>query len=227
MGMYDTITCELALENLPEEIIKRYGSSEEVCFQTKSLDNALDLFKINKNGELLRKKIRVELINDGDPNAESFLDRLPQYDHIDEGWEETKFNGSVDFYDYYDGEEKTDRGGWIEYSGLFVDGILQGEIKQINHELPRNHTQEELDRIQKIRDEWDVRRKRHNEEKLQIIEEYKNKIAQLSEMQDFIYQNLLEKLNISDSHSIEEWLYDYIYNNTEYSLEKIKEQTWI
>lgn len=227
MGMFDTITCELLLPDLPQELIQKWGGSELIGFQTKSIDNALDLFKINENGELLRKKVHRELISEGDPDAESIIDRLPQWNTVDCGWEATKFNGEVIFYDYYDYEEKTDRSGWVDYKAIFLNGLLQGQVEQIKHRIPRNHTQEELDQIQKRKDEWAARRKEHNDAKIQIIEEYKSKIKELSKMQDFIYQNLLEKINVKESDSIEEWIFDHVYNDNHYSIERIKEYIWI
>lgn len=224
MGMFDNITCERELPNLPDELIWKWGSAAKICFQTKSIDNVLDVFKINKHGELLRNKVRRELISDGDPNAESIMDRLPQWNYIDEGWEKTKFNGDVIFYDHYDYEEKTDRIGWIDYKGVFMNGLLQGEIELIEHELPRNHTPEELVRINTWKQEAAERREKRNQLQIQIIEEYKSKIQDLEKMQDFVYQGLLEKLSLNSESRVEEWIFDYVYNDNQYGLEYIKEK---
>jgi len=152
---------------------------------------------------------------------------LPQYDNIDEGWENVKTTCEVVFYTSYDYDDRTDRCGWVEYKAIFLNGLLQGEIELIEHTLPRNNTPEESAQILVYKEEAQARRQKHNEEQIALIKDCKKRVEQLAALQDFIYENLLDKINITKQRGIEPWIFDYVFNDNEYGLEHIKNENWI
>lgn len=210
--MFDTITVEMPLP--------QYG--DYVNFQTKSINNALDHYIINEHGELLLREYDNVLIKEGDPDAENFLDRFPAYEQQNIRYKPTKHNGVVVFYDSYKGEEETDFSGWIEYRALFVDGLLQGSIDLINHEEPRNRTPEEQIEFEKIKEKNKKIRENYIQKRIDKVKQAREQIASLSKVQDFIFDNLIEDLNIV-SEEDKDWVFDAVFNDTEHSWEKLKD----
>lgn len=221
--MFDYIYCERELPFVPEELIWKWNGANKISFQTKDLDLSLSSFKISKEGELLKRNVEIIVVSDGDPDAESIMDRFPKTEHVCKGWVETKHTGNVCFYDSYKYAEKTDHSGWVEYKAKFVDGLLQGEIKLSEHTLPRNRTEEEWNRIYEAQQHYAKIREDKIALQLESFNAAKKQIAALSETQDYIFKNLLSQLPTYVQNNAEEWLWDYVYNDTEYSLQKLKE----
>lgn len=207
--MFDNIQCEMPLP--------QYGAAG--CFQTKSLENSMSLYVINERGELLKRECEYEW-SEGDPNAESITDRLPRADIISSKMVETKYNGEVIFYDYWEGENNEDLSGWVDYKAIFLNGLLQGEIEVLKIEEPRNFTPEEIERNNKWKQEAIERQQKLKEEKIAKIEEVKKHIKALSEAQETIYNSLARDLRLTEKQ--EEWLWDAIYNDFDFSMEKVK-----
>lgn len=208
--MFDNIKCEMPLP--------QYGDSGG--FQTKSLDNTLSLYVINEYGELLKRECEYEW-EEGNPDAESFADRLPRANLISSKMVETKYNGEIVFYDSWKGENNEDLEGLIDYKAIFMNGLLQGEIEILNKEEPRNFTEEEIERNNKWRQEAAERRLKVKEEKIAKIEKVRTHIKALSEAQEAIYNNLVSDLHFTSKQ--EEWLWDAIFNDFDFSMEKVKE----
>ena len=224
MGMFDYLICERELPFLPEEIISLWGSASEIAFQTKDIENSLSCFKISSNGELLRKETETVFVGDGDPDAESIMDRFPKTQTIDKGWVEIKYNGSILFYDsYFYREEKTDRSGWVEYQAEFINGLLQGQIELAKHELPRNHTQAELEMIAERAEYFKAKKQERLDKEIEKINFTKSQIEALNNVCDTIYQSLIDDLCIQKESDKEGWLFDYVFNDSEYSFERLKE----
>lgn len=214
--MFDYIHCERELPSLPEELIWAWGGADKIAFQTKDIENSLSSFKITANGELMVRDVETVIISEGDPNAESIGDRLPKVERVFKGWNEVKHNGAIHFYESYSYEEKTDINGWVEYKADFMNGVLQGEIQLIEHTPPRNYTQTELDH-------YANKRQHVTDTYLIKIEDTKSYIKALTETQDFIYKSLLKEFPQHKRDEIEEWLWDYIFNDSDFSLQKLKE----
>lgn len=51
----------------------------------------------------------------------------------------------------------------------------------------------------------------------------KTHIEALAKSQDHIYDCLLRELNLERESEAEEWLFDYLFNNTEHSYTKLKQ----
>jgi hypothetical protein len=88
MGMFDTVRCDYPLPERPEW-------AED--FQTKDLENQLDVYHISERGTL--RLVR------------SFGENTPKPQIVD-------FTGELNFYN-------TGAPGWVEYDADFVEGRLQ------------------------------------------------------------------------------------------------------
>jgi hypothetical protein len=198
--------------------LPQYGDYK--TFQTKSLDNTMTHYIINEHGELLKEQCEYGWA-EGDPNAESLADRLPQTRLISSEIVPTKHNGEVIFYDYWKGENGEDLDGWIEYCGIFLNGLLQGEIQIVKKEEPRNFTPEEIERNKKWKEEAAERRAQLKQERMEKIKATQALVKALSDAQDAIYQKLTDELYLSKSD--EEWLFDAVFNDTAHSWEKVEE----
>lgn len=126
MGMFDDLICEYPLP-------KKYEKYQSEVFQTKSLNNCMDKYVINKDGELIHHSFKWDMT----PEEER-----PYYNKPE--WDKLKFIGSFKAVPqkpvkvYYTGEIKfyhsAEKGEiWIDLIALFVRGkliYLAEEIKQ-------------------------------------------------------------------------------------------------
>lgn len=102
MGLFDYLICD---HSLPDE------EAQEAVFQTKSLDAALELYRIGEDGMLYRAERGAVLI---DPDEED-------YDQIAgiRAWEgPLPFHGDVVFYHLDEAKR------WFEYTARFSEGHL-------------------------------------------------------------------------------------------------------
>ena len=134
MGMFDGIVCEYELP-LPEELGElseiNWGEFE---FQTKSLENTLDRYTIEDDGQIYREKTTQEIIEDEEhPNG--------GYVKISEnGIEKSFFTGELAFHTWIPQEEHD---YYIEFKALFWKGDLK-EIERTEWEKKDNlHRKEE------------------------------------------------------------------------------------
>lgn len=58
-------------------------------------------------------------------------------------------------------------------------------------------------------------------DKHQAILECRKKILELSAQQDALYEELEASLGLHPKHYLSSWLWDYIFNGAEYSLEHV------
>ena len=70
MGMYDSINCEYPLP-MPED---PKGYTGAFGFQTKDFDCALDIYIINKEGQLLVERRETEWV-EGNPSGKTFWEK--------------------------------------------------------------------------------------------------------------------------------------------------------
>jgi hypothetical protein len=170
--MFDYIKCEYALPELPEPIVKQWGSKADITFQTKDTPNQyMCLYKIDVEGQLWRKDMTTEWVEPKDPNSESIFDRLGHRETLSTWWEKEEFSGIITFYDSYHHEEYSTyeklgnkewqrfECGWIEYLATFLKGKLIGDIDISKNKVPIKLTDEELS---KKRSEWEESRIAYN-----------------------------------------------------------------
>ena len=150
--MFDNIICQIPLPTTLEAI--DLGVDFNDCeIQTKSLENLLELYTINEEGELILKEVIREWVDDDDAFLKGYLkEKSHSYKKID-------YHGVLEFYIY---EEVSVNDMYytvfIEYNAKFTDGILKNiEVTDYNIEDSTEHVrerQEFLNNIQLDRKKW-------------------------------------------------------------------------
>lgn len=164
MGMYDYIRVGTTLPELPDAVISHWGDKvSDIAFQTKDTPNqAMSTYRIDGTGQLWFKKVEGHW-EKGREVAEDapFSEKMAAMGHfvVDAEWYEKEcFSGNILFYESYNHPEYHELDdhagdsdewmrfvrGWIEYSALFKDGKLVGDIELVKHEEPQKLTDEEL-----------------------------------------------------------------------------------
>jgi len=198
MGMFDYIKCEYALPEVPDAIIKRWGSQADISFQTKDTHTQyMCLYKIDVEGQLWRQGMTTQRVEPKDPNAESILDRLGHTEILSTWWEKEVFTGDISFYEAYHHEEylyneplggnewKRFEDGWVEYTATFIKGCLIEDIALVENTNPKKLTDEELatklseyDKVRvKYNQECSQRRKDHPTPEQRLIDEIYNYVS--------------------------------------------------
>jgi len=104
-------------------------------FQTKDFECALDVYVIDKDGQLLIERRDSEWI-EGDPNGKSFLDKMGHVKTIKTWLEPLTNTCTIQFYDFID-SNKTDYDYFITYEAVFINGKISS-VKIINFEANEN-----------------------------------------------------------------------------------------
>ena len=131
MGMYNSVDCHCPLP-MPEDP-KGYTGSHS--FQTKDFECALDVYIIDKDGQLLIERRDTEWI-EGDPNGEGFLSKIGHLKTIKTWLEPLTNTCTIQFYDFID-SNKTDYDYFITYEAIFINGKISS-VKIINFEANDN-----------------------------------------------------------------------------------------
>jgi len=131
MGLYNSVDCHYPLP-MPEDP-KGYTGSHS--FQTKDFECALDVYIIDKDGQLLIERRDSEWI-EGDPNGKSFLDKMGHVKTIKTWLEPLTNTCTIQFYDFID-SNKTDYDYFITYEAVFINGKISS-VKIINFEANEN-----------------------------------------------------------------------------------------
>ena len=131
MGMYNSVDCYFPLP-MPEDP-KGYTGSHG--FQTKDFECALDVYIIDKDGQLLIERRDTEWI-EGDPNGEGFLSKIGHLKTIKTWLEPLTNTCTIQFYDFID-SNKTDYDYFITYEAVFINGKMSS-VKIINFEANEN-----------------------------------------------------------------------------------------
>ena len=129
--MYNSVDCHYPLP-MPEDP-KGYTGSHG--FQTKDFECALDVYIIDKDGQLLIERRDSEWI-EGDPNGKSFLDKMGHVKTIKTWLEPLTNTCTIQFYDFID-SNKTDYDYFITYEAVFINGKISS-VKIINFEANEN-----------------------------------------------------------------------------------------
>ena len=131
MGLYNSVDCQCPLP-MPEDP-KGYTGSHG--FQTKDFECALDVYIIDKDGQLLIERRDTEWI-EGDPNGEGFLSKMGHLKTIKTWLEPLTNTCTIQFYDFID-SNKTDYDYFITYEAVFINGKMSS-VKIINFEANEN-----------------------------------------------------------------------------------------
>lgn len=131
MGLYNSVDCHYPLP-MPEDP-KGYTGSHG--FQTKDFECALDVYIIDKDGQLLIERRDTEWI-EGDPNGEGFLSKIGHLKTIKTWLEPLTNTCTIQFYDFID-SNKTDYDYFITYEAVFINGKISS-VKIINFEANDN-----------------------------------------------------------------------------------------
>ena len=123
MGMFDNIQCNYPLPVSKELLDVEEFDICEVEFQTKSLENLLELYIISEQGELIRRKAQYEWKNDDSYFLKGYADIVSEEDIKQD------FHGVLEFYCYEsylkdDGDKKKEITISVDYEAKFVDGKL-------------------------------------------------------------------------------------------------------
>ena len=163
MGMFDYIHVGTTLPEIPQGVIENWGSIDKISFQTKDTPNqAMSTYKIDDAGQLLVEKTEGHW-EEGTkcPEDASIGTKLASMGRMvvdRRWWEPEDFTGNIRFYESYSHPEYYEleghagnndewmrfKYGWIEYSALFKNGKLLGNIELVEHEKPQKLTDEEL-----------------------------------------------------------------------------------
>ncbi len=142
--MYDSIECEypLPMPDDPKGYTGSYG------FQTKDFENSLDIYIIDKDGQLSIERRDTEWVG-GDPNGKSFLEKSG-YLKTKKTWLETvNRTCTIQFYDYLS-SNKTDYDYWIVYNAVFIEGKIT-DVKLTTFEARPNSERKEKDEAFKMK----------------------------------------------------------------------------
>jgi hypothetical protein len=93
MGMFDSIQCNYPLP-LPLEIVDIFPDVYNQEFQTKDLENLLDNYILNEDGELLWVKKEYKWVDDEDAFLKGYMEK------ISEEIIPSNFHGILNFYCY-------------------------------------------------------------------------------------------------------------------------------
>ena len=118
MGMFDNVHCDYPLP-APKELIDLNIDVQNLSYQTKSLENLLDLYTITEDGKLIYRNVKREWVDDDDAFLKGY------FKEVSHTLEEVNYHGILEFYTY----ESIDLGDKelsfsLDFEGKFIDGIM-------------------------------------------------------------------------------------------------------
>ncbi len=129
--MFDSIECNYPLP-LPLEVVDIMPDLYEQEFQTKDLENLLDLYYLNEDGILYWRKRKYEWKDDDDAFLKGYMDV------VEEEVVPTDFHGVLNFYCYETVEEDIKNNKAkdviIDYLAKFTNGKLEN-IEVLSYEI--------------------------------------------------------------------------------------------
>ncbi len=131
MGMFDSIQCNYPLP-LPLGVIDVFSDPYDQEFQTKDLENLLDLYYLEEDGTLYWRKRRYEWVDDDNAFLKGYMDV------VEEEIVPTNFHGVLNFYCYEtihedDSSDKA-KDVSIDYLAKFTNGKLEN-IEILSYEI--------------------------------------------------------------------------------------------
>lgn len=129
--MFDSIECNYPLP-LPLEVVDVMPDPYDQEFQTKDLENLLDLYYLNEDGVLYWRKRKYEWKDDDDAFLKGYMDV------VEEEIVPTDFHGVLNFYCYEtvekDLENNKAKDVTIDYLAKFTNGKLEN-IEVLSYEI--------------------------------------------------------------------------------------------
>lgn len=131
MGMFDSIECNYPLP-LPLEVIDVTPDPYDLEFQTKDLENLLDVYYLNEDGILYWRKRKYEWKDDDNAFLKGYMDV------VEEEVVPTDFHGVLNFYCYetiYE-DKSSDKAKdvTIDYLAKFTNGKIEN-IEILSYEV--------------------------------------------------------------------------------------------
>ena len=131
MGMFDSIQCNYPLP-LPLEIVDIFPDPYDKEFQTKDLENLLEQYILNEDGELLRIQKEYEWKDDDSAFLKGYMDVVSQE------IVPSNFHGVLNFYCYetIHEDESSDKAKdvTIDYLAKFTNGKIEN-IEILSYEI--------------------------------------------------------------------------------------------
>lgn len=129
--MFDSIQCNYPLP-LPLEVVDIFPDPYDQEFQTKDLENLLDLYYLNEDGTLYWRKRQYEWIDDDNAFLKGYMDV------VDEEIIPTNYHGVLNFYCYetVHEDESSDKAKdiSIDYLAKFTNGKIEN-IEVLSYEI--------------------------------------------------------------------------------------------
>jgi len=138
MGMYDSIECNHPLP-LPLEVIDVLPDIYDNEFQTKDLENLLDLYYLNEDGILYWRKRKYEWKDDDDSFLKGYMDV------VEEEVIPHDFHGILNFYCYETVYSSEDKDSGLDVSIDYLAKFTNGKIENI--EILSYEVRDATDRI--------------------------------------------------------------------------------
>lgn len=124
MGMFDSIECNYPLP-LPLEVVDILPDIYNQEFQTKDLENLLDLYYLNEDGNLFWRKRKYEWKDDDSSFLKGYMDV------VSEETVRQDFHGILNFYCYETVYSSEDRNSGIDVSIDYLAKFTNGKIENI------------------------------------------------------------------------------------------------
>lgn len=120
MGLYSNIKFAYPLP-LPSDLGElKPQELQNTSYQTKDLENCLDYYEVDKDGQLFREERESEYIP-GNPKGKTFSERWGHIKTLKSWLEKQSDTCTVNFYEaFQDDENLYDH--WIDYSAEFIKG---------------------------------------------------------------------------------------------------------
>ena len=157
--MFDNITCELPLPNLPLDFLYQHGgNSSEISWQTKDIDNLMAYYKIDIFGQLQLENYEGFWSEQDDTVETSDItsrwekfSTLGAYTRTNTWWDCVSFTGTINFYNsWYHPNYKPNFDnhlkfalGWVEYKAAFHLGYLK-TLELFSVDEPIEYTEEQI-----------------------------------------------------------------------------------
>ena len=184
MGMYNSVDCQYPLP-MPDD---PKGYTGSFGFQTKDFECALDIYIIDKDGQLLLEQRETEWV-EGNPSGKNFLEKSGYAKTVKTWLEPLNNTCTVQFYDYFS-SNNTDYDYWIVYDAVFINGKVT-DIKLTTFEATANSERKKKDiEFQNKLREWDEFRKTRR---------YKYLLSPYNKILKFIFDKLHKVLSFLSS----------------------------
>lgn len=122
MGLFSTVKFFYPLP-LPVDLGElKPQELQSTSYQTKDLENCLDYYEVDKDGQLFREERESEYIP-GNPKGKTFSDRFGYIKTLKSWLEKQSDTCTVNFYEAFQ-DDANQNDYWIDYLAEFVGGKL-------------------------------------------------------------------------------------------------------